>query len=83
MTLLPLIEDPCCPRCTHTHAKPCRDFVECMNEGPPCHESAECARTIKERAAKMRREPNGKTVNAGGAGTRGPGPGPRRGSPPP
>jgi len=34
--------EPCCAKCTHTPATPCRDFVRCVTEGPLCHDDAAC-----------------------------------------
>lgn len=36
------LTDPCCNKCWHSIEKPCHKFVNCMLEGPLCHESAEC-----------------------------------------
>lgn len=38
------ITDPCCSECWHTLENPCPQFVECLLEGPLCHDNPECAR---------------------------------------
>ncbi|MDZ7816411.1 MAG: (2Fe-2S) ferredoxin domain-containing protein, partial [Planctomycetota bacterium] len=42
------ISDHCCDKCTHSADTPCPDFVQCLTEGPLCHESDKC-RSEKER----------------------------------
>lgn len=34
--------DPCCEKCFHTPASPCRDYVRCRTQGPLCHEDESC-----------------------------------------
>lgn len=45
------VTDPCCDKCTHSKESPCKDFVTCMQEGPLCHEDAEC----REKRLKLRK----------------------------
>ena len=36
------LTDACCDKCWHSLEKPCNQFVECMMEGPFCHENGAC-----------------------------------------
>ncbi|MCG0277124.1 MAG: NADH-quinone oxidoreductase subunit NuoF [Thermanaeromonas sp.] len=41
--------DPCCERCFHTPASPCRDYIRCRTKGPLCHDDESCRAEIKAR----------------------------------
>lgn len=34
--------DNCCPRCNHTPATPCPDYIACRTRGPLCHDDPSC-----------------------------------------
>ncbi|WP_027718649.1 NADH-quinone oxidoreductase subunit NuoF [Desulfovirgula thermocuniculi] len=34
--------DPCCEKCFHTPASPCRDYIRCRTQGPLCHDDESC-----------------------------------------
>ncbi|HEY3447214.1 MAG TPA: NADH-quinone oxidoreductase subunit NuoF [Myxococcales bacterium] len=64
------VERPrCCDQCWHTPEKPCHDFVACLSEGPKCHSDARCAQSLKDRAARLRRETLARPVVFVGTGT--------------
>ena len=59
----------CCDSCWHTPARPCPDFLECLNTSPKCHESASCKDRNQQRLAELRRESVTRPVIFVGAGT--------------
>lgn len=59
----------CCSSCWHEPARPCPDLIECMANGPVCHESDACKQKIAQRVVAMRREELSRPVIFIGAGT--------------
>ncbi len=59
---------PCCGRCKHTPAEPCRDRIACVDHGPLCHDDDACRVLRAGRKARARRGGDG-TVLFVGAGT--------------
>ena len=51
-----LVDERCCDRCWHGASRPCPNRVECLVDGPICHESDDCRRAARERAQFLRRE---------------------------
>ncbi|MGC4113198.1 MAG: NADH-quinone oxidoreductase subunit NuoF [Myxococcales bacterium] len=69
-TMTPNIQIPkCCDKCWHTSEKPCHDYVACLTEGPKCHGDIACAKTLRERAVRLRRETLARPVVFVGTGT--------------
>ncbi|OGS37358.1 MAG: NADH dehydrogenase [Elusimicrobia bacterium RIFOXYB2_FULL_49_7] len=48
------LTDKCCDQCWHSTDRPCSRFVECLTEGPLCHESPAC-RELREKALLQQR----------------------------
>jgi NADH:ubiquinone oxidoreductase subunit F (NADH-binding)/Pyruvate/2-oxoacid:ferredoxin oxidoreductase delta subunit/(2Fe-2S) ferredoxin len=46
---------PCCSRCSHSPARPCRDFVRCFTAGPLCHDEPACRDAVRERRQRLER----------------------------
>ena len=46
---------PCCTRCTHTAATPCRLLIPCISEGPLCHRDDNCGAERRQRLVSARR----------------------------
>jgi len=59
---------PCCDRCTHSPATPCRHLVECLDHGPICHTDDLCRTRRADRLATARRSGVGTLIFVG-AGT--------------
>jgi len=59
---------PCCSRCTHSPANPCRDLIRCIGEGPICHQDETCSTLRKERMSRAKRGGDGILIFVG-AGT--------------
>ena len=59
---------PCCHRCKHTPAEPCRDRIACVDHGPLCHDDDACRALRSARKARAQRGGEG-TVIFVGAGT--------------
>jgi NADH:ubiquinone oxidoreductase subunit F (NADH-binding)/NAD-dependent dihydropyrimidine dehydrogenase PreA subunit len=51
-----LIDERCCDLCWHGASRPCPNRVDCLVDGPLCHESDACRRAARERAEYLRRE---------------------------
>ncbi len=51
----PFTFGPCCPECWHAPSRPCPQLIECLSNGPLCHESDACrARRQAVRARALR-----------------------------
>ncbi len=59
---------PCCDRCTHRPGSPCRDLINCLAQGPICHQDEACAKARRDLLAKVRRGGEGTLIFVG-AGT--------------
>jgi NADH:ubiquinone oxidoreductase subunit F (NADH-binding)/Pyruvate/2-oxoacid:ferredoxin oxidoreductase delta subunit len=59
----------CCAKCWHGPAKPCPQYVDCLTEGPLCHEDEGCRRRRRELFTGLRRESVKEPVVFVGAGT--------------
>jgi NADH:ubiquinone oxidoreductase subunit F (NADH-binding)/Pyruvate/2-oxoacid:ferredoxin oxidoreductase delta subunit len=64
-----LREEKCCELCRHTWDRPCPRRVECLTEGPLCHDSEPCAERIRQRTAVLRREQLARPAIFVGTGT--------------
>jgi NADH:ubiquinone oxidoreductase subunit F (NADH-binding)/(2Fe-2S) ferredoxin len=64
-----LIHELCCSRCWHGPEKPCPKHVECLTEGPLCHEDAACKARRLAHGAAARREKHEAPIVYVGAGT--------------
>ena len=69
MTTNELLTEPCCEQCWHQPSRQCPQFVECMHEGPLCHESAACKDAKAQARAALRHENNEETLIYIGTGT--------------
>ena len=69
MTSKSKLAEPCCTRCTHGPDKPCPKMVECLVDGPLCHDDADCRRRRAERVAQVHGEGIKDPVFIVGAGT--------------
>lgn len=69
MTNKSMLAEPCCDRCTHGADKPCPKMVECLIDGPLCHDDPACRAGRQERAAAVRRDQGGDIRFIVGAGT--------------
>lgn len=67
--MLPELVTVCCAKCTHTPETPCRRFVECITEGPLCHDDAACREKRAHSVQAVRRDTVAATVVYVGAGT--------------
>jgi len=56
---------PCCSRCTHTAATPCRQLIPCISEGPLCHQDDQCRNERRQRLASASRGGDGLLVFIG------------------
>lgn len=63
-----LLAAPCCERCTHTLSSPCADMIECLHDGPICHDDDACRQERRRRRKAARRGGEG-TLLFVGAGT--------------
>lgn len=59
---------PCCDRCRHTTGTPCHQLIDCIKEGPYCHESEPC-RKVRATRLKQARRGGGEVIIFVGAGT--------------
>lgn len=59
----------CCDRCSHSADRPCPKFIDCITEGPLCHEDAKCKQMRLERLSKIRGEKLERPVIYVGAAT--------------
>ena len=59
----------CCEQCWHAPNRPCPELVECLTEGPLCHESEPCAERRRGSTALVRREVLTRPAIFVGAGT--------------
>ncbi len=64
-----LLEPKCCDRCWHDSDKPCPEIIECLQQGPRCHDSEDCTGDLLRRAGQLRRETITKPAIFVGAGT--------------
>jgi NADH:ubiquinone oxidoreductase subunit F (NADH-binding)/Pyruvate/2-oxoacid:ferredoxin oxidoreductase delta subunit len=60
---------PCCELCWHQPSKQCPKYVECMHEGPLCHESASCKEKKASARAYFKHENNSEMLIYIGTGT--------------
>lgn len=63
------LAEPCCQKCTHTPSNPCKDFVNCRENGPVCHDSQGCREELRERGKILRRDNPVRPVIMVGTGT--------------
>lgn len=59
----------CCDDCWHEPQKPCHDFVDCLTQGPECHDNLECNDAVNKNIAFQRYESITRPVIFLGAGT--------------
>jgi len=59
----------CCDQCWHELDRPCPDLVDCLNQGPLCHDSESCRQKRKNRLEKFRRKTVERPVIYVGTGT--------------
>ncbi|HQM11292.1 MAG TPA: NADH-ubiquinone oxidoreductase-F iron-sulfur binding region domain-containing protein [Polyangiaceae bacterium] len=59
---------PCCSKCKHSPADPCRDRIPCLQRGPLCHDDDSCRSLKSARWERARRGGTG-TILWVGAGT--------------
>jgi NADH:ubiquinone oxidoreductase subunit F (NADH-binding)/NAD-dependent dihydropyrimidine dehydrogenase PreA subunit len=64
-----LVDERCCDRCWHGASRPCPNRIDCLVDGPICHESDACRRAARERAERLRRERLLRPAILVGAGT--------------
>ena len=64
-----MLAEPCCNRCTHGVDKPCPKMVQCLLDGPLCHDDASCRARRLDRAKEVRRDKSGEILFIMGAGT--------------
>ncbi len=50
------LSDPCCARCTHSPATPCRDFIACRQGDPLCHDDEACRQALGSLRESLRWE---------------------------
>jgi NADH:ubiquinone oxidoreductase subunit F (NADH-binding)/Pyruvate/2-oxoacid:ferredoxin oxidoreductase delta subunit len=74
----PATFEPCCPECWHTPSNPCPRLVECLSDGPFCHESGLCHGLRRASLARARREGLARPIVFIGTGTCGLGAGAAR-----
>lgn len=63
------LNEKCCDKCWHDEKRPCPELVDCMLDGPLCHDSDDCKALLQERIAVLRRETIEKPVIFIGTGT--------------
>jgi len=56
---------PCCTECRHTPTDPCAHAIECVANGPVCHQSAACTELRASRLARVRRGGEGILIFVG------------------
>ncbi|MCF7957486.1 MAG: NADH-quinone oxidoreductase subunit NuoF [Phycisphaerae bacterium] len=59
----------CCDKCWHSDERPCPNLIQCIQNGPICHEGAPCKALIQDRLTCLRREKMDKPVIFIGTGT--------------
>jgi len=59
----------CCDACWHAPARPCPQLVDCLANGPLCHDSDSCRARIGERNARLCRDTLARPVIFVGTGT--------------
>ena len=64
-----LLDQKCCDRCWHGADRPCPEVIECLQNGPNCHDGDVCATTLQDRLARLRREKITRPAIFVGAGT--------------
>ena len=64
-----LIKQKCCDKCRNSLEHPCYRFIDCLLDGPLCHDDDRCAETRKKAIAKLRREELDRPVIFIGTGT--------------
>ncbi|MBN1347636.1 MAG: 4Fe-4S binding protein [Phycisphaerae bacterium] len=64
-----LLDEKCCNKCWHSSERPCPQLLDCLNDGPRCHDSASCRSFHAERMAGLRRDTITRPVIVVGAGT--------------
>lgn len=57
----------CCKKCTHSVATPCSKLIECINEGPLCHNDPHCKTLRNERINYNKRGGSGTLIMVGAA----------------
>ncbi len=70
--------EPCCPECWHTPSNPCPTLVECLADGPLCHQSELCRGLQRAARAHALREGLTRPIVFVGTGTCGLGAGAAR-----
>ncbi|MEI6093554.1 MAG: NADH-quinone oxidoreductase subunit NuoF [bacterium] len=63
------IKDACCEFCKNSLNTPCKDFVECRQTGPLCHDKDSCSKELKNRIDKLKRDDVERPVIFIGTGT--------------
>ncbi len=63
------LTEPCCARCTHAPEKPCTKRVECLLDGPFCHDDPACRQKRQANAKQARRQTVAEPVFIVGTGT--------------
>jgi NADH:ubiquinone oxidoreductase subunit F (NADH-binding) len=64
-----LLDQKCCDRCWHAPDKPCPEVIECVQNGPTCHEADDCTDRLTAQASELRREKITRPAIFVGAGT--------------
>ena len=64
-----VLDERCCEACWHSPTRPCPQLIECLLDGPLCHESEACAIRRRESGARQRRETVARPAIFVGAGT--------------
>lgn len=55
--MVKMLEDVLCPHCTHDRERLCPDLIQCLLEGPVCHEDGACRESFalwRDRLARRR-----------------------------
>lgn len=64
-----ILAEPCCARCTHGPESPCTKRVECLLDGPFCHEDQACRQKRLANVSQVRRHLPAAPVFIVGTGT--------------
>jgi len=64
-----VLDDKCCEKCWHAPGRPCPDYVECLRDGPLCHDDGACKIHRQEALKVLRRETLTRPAIFVGAGT--------------
>jgi len=67
--MLSLSEVKCCDSCWHDRQRPCPEFIQCLSQGPFCHQKSSCKETRSDQLARFRRELNDQPIIYIGTGT--------------